>query len=128
MRVRIDALGAEDLVSRVEEVVPTADPASRSYIVKIGLGARKGLRSGLFGRAFFPGDERQVLTVPRKSVVERGQLKGVVVVDGARVAGLRLITTGREDGERVEVLSGLTAGERIVLEGGERVADGSRVE
>jgi multidrug efflux pump subunit AcrA (membrane-fusion protein) len=52
----------------------------------------------------------------------------VFAVDGADVAHLRLITTGREDGDRVEVLSGLSAGERIVLEGAGRVTDGSRIE
>lgn len=128
VQVRVDALGAEDIAGRIEEISPAADPSSRSYTAKIGLGGQRGLRSGLFGRALFPGDERHVLLVPKKAIVERGQLKSVLAVDGANVVHLRLITTGREEGDRVEVLSGLNAGERIVAEGAERIADGSRVE
>lgn len=128
VRVRVDALGVGELAGRVEEIAPASDPSSRSYTVKIGLGAAKGLRSGLYARAFFPGGERQVLRVDKKCLVERGQLRGVFVVDGARTARLRVVTTGREEGGQVEVLSGLNPGEQLVLDGAERVADGSRVE
>ncbi len=113
---------------RVAELIPAADPASRSVIVKLDLPADLPLRSGMFGRARFPAGERKALVVPAAAVVERGQLSSLFVVGADGVARLRLVTLGERHGERVEVLSGLTPGERIVVEGGDGLADGSRVD
>jgi multidrug efflux pump subunit AcrA (membrane-fusion protein) len=95
--------------------------------VKLDLPAHPDVRSGLFGRAQFSGEARQALSVPLSAVVERGQLTSVYVVDAQDIARLRLITTGERRAERVEVLSGLAAGERIVVDGTDRVGDGVRV-
>jgi multidrug efflux pump subunit AcrA (membrane-fusion protein) len=66
--------------------------------------------------------------VPRKAVLERGQLAGVVVVDDASVARLRLVKTGKSYGENVEALSGLSDGERIVVDGVANVKDGVKLQ
>jgi membrane fusion protein, multidrug efflux system len=125
--VTLDSLG-RTLEGRVAEVIPAADPASRSVTVKLDLPAVPGLRSGLFGRARFAAGERQALLIPATAVIERGQLTQVYVVDDGGTARLRLITAGRRRGDRVEALSGLAAGERVVSAGVERVSDGGRVE
>jgi RND family efflux transporter MFP subunit len=124
--VVLDAL-ARTLEGRVAEIVPAADPTSRTVTVKVDLPADPELRSGLFGRARFPAGERQALLVPGTALVERGQLTGVYVVDTQGIAQLRLVTAGARREDRVEILSGLRAGERIVVEGAERVSDGVRV-
>jgi membrane fusion protein, multidrug efflux system len=95
--------------------------------VKLDLPAGPGLRSGLFGRARFPAGERQALLVPIAALVERGQLTAVYVVGADDVARLRLVTAGTRHADRVEILSGLAGGERIVVEGAPRVSDGARV-
>jgi multidrug efflux pump subunit AcrA (membrane-fusion protein) len=74
-----------------------------------------------------PIGEAQALLAPAAAVAERGQLTSVYVVDGGGVARLRLVTLGRRLGERVEVLSGLAAGEPVVVEGVARLRDGIRV-
>jgi multidrug efflux pump subunit AcrA (membrane-fusion protein) len=125
--VTLDSIGRA-LDGRVVEIVPAADPGSRSVTVKLELPALPGLRSGLFGRASFPAAERLVLLVPGAALVERGQLTAIDVVDGQSVARLRLVTAGPRRGDRVEILSGLSPGERIVTQGTERVVDGTRVE
>jgi RND family efflux transporter MFP subunit len=125
--VTLDSIGRA-LDGRVVEIVPAADPGSRSVTVKLELPVLPELRSGLFGRASFPAAERLALLVPGAALVERGQLTGVYVVDGQSVARLRLVTAGPRRGDRVEILSGLSPGERIVTQGAERVADGTRVE
>jgi multidrug efflux pump subunit AcrA (membrane-fusion protein) len=63
--------------------------------------------------------------VPRSSLVQRGALTGVYVIDGER-AWLRWLTPGRGDAESVEVLSGLDAGMRVVADP-RGLTDGARV-
>lgn len=135
VRVSIDALGDQEWTGRVGEIQPTADPASRSSLVKIDLPEsliRKApgriLRSGLYGKARFAVGKKETLTIPHKAVFQRGQLVQVFVVDSSQIARLRLIKTGKIYGERIEVLSGLGEGEKIILEGVERVNEGNRVE
>jgi multidrug efflux pump subunit AcrA (membrane-fusion protein) len=95
--------------------------------VKLDLPAAPGLRSGLFGRARFPAAERQALLVPLTALIERGQLTSAYVVDARGIARLRLVTAGARYGDRVEILSGLDAGERLVVEGTPRLTDGASV-
>ena len=125
--VTIDALGNVQLPGKVVQVVPAADTASRSFLVKVELPADTRLRSGLFGRARFPRGERSALLIPRTSLVERGQLQGVYVLDANQVAGLRYVTLGKSTGEQFEVLSGLQAGEKLVAAPGDRELGGKRI-
>jgi len=131
VRVQIDALGQQELAGTVVEIVPAADPASRTYLVKISIATPGGnqqiIRSGLYGKARFVTGQIQVITIPRKAVVERGQLTSVYVVDRSGIARMRLVKTGKSYSDRVEVLSGLGEGEQIVVDGGTAVNDGSRV-
>ena len=128
VQVRIDALGDDEQSGTVSEIVPASDPASRSNVVKIDLPVQSALRSGSFGRARFSSGQKQAITIPKRAIIERGQLVSVFVVDDAGIARLRLIKTGKAYGDRVEVLTGLSDGERIVIDGVEAVSDGSRVE
>lgn len=112
--VRVDALGAGEVAGRVAEITPSADPASRTVVVKIDLPADPALRSGQYGSAAFPSGERNAVLVPRGAVVERGQLTGLFVVGSAGVARLRFVTLGKQFGDSVEILSGLEEGERFV--------------
>jgi RND family efflux transporter MFP subunit len=126
--VVIDALGSAELKGVVGQIVPAADPGSRSFLVRIDLSADARLRSGLFGRAQFSRGQRSSLLVPRTAVVERGQLQGVFVLDQNQVAALRYVTLGKPFGENVEVLAGLQGGERLVARTGGLELDGKRVE
>ncbi len=125
--VRIDALGGLDITGSVAEIMPSADPASRSVVVKIDLPATPGLRSGQYGTAAFPAGERVVTAVPRDALVDRGQLTGIFVVDDANVARLRFVTTGERSGDSVEILSGLDEGQRFVAENTGNIADGRKI-
>jgi RND family efflux transporter MFP subunit len=124
----IDALDNAGLKGRVVQIVPAADPASRTFLVKIELPTDTRLRSGLFGRAKFSRGERQALLIPRSAVVERGQLQGIFVLDQNKIASLRYITLGKLCGSEIEVLAGLQDGERLVAKPGELDLNGKRVE
>jgi membrane fusion protein, multidrug efflux system len=126
VEVALEALDRR-LTARVSEIVPAVDAASRAYTVKIDLPAFPNVRSGVFGRAWFPMGSRKVVTVPIASVVERGQLQSVFAVDDG-IARNRLITTGARHADVVEVLSGLNEGEKVVNPIPSGLEDGSRVE
>jgi RND family efflux transporter MFP subunit len=124
--VVLDSLG-RTVDGRVAEIIPAADPTSRTVLVKLDIPGVPALRSGVFGRARFPAGERQTLIAPGSALVARGQLTGVYVVDEQSVARLRLVTAGARRGEGVEILSGLAPGERIVVDRTAQVSDGARV-
>jgi len=115
------------LTGRVDEIVPSVDPASRSFLVKISLATRPEIRSGQFGRAVFTTGNRTALTIPAAAVAEQGQLRNVLVADNS-VAQLRLIRVGEERDGQVEVLSGLIAGDPVISPRPAGLADGQRVE
>ena len=115
------------LSARVSEIVPSVDAASRSYIVKLDLPAAPRLRTGMFGRAIFPLGMQKVVAVPLAALTERGQLQSVFVAEDG-VAHTRLVTTGRRTKDAAEVLSGLNAGEKVVLPVPVGLQDGARVE
>jgi RND family efflux transporter MFP subunit len=115
------------LDARVSEIVPAVDSASRAYIVKIDLPAVPAIRSGVFGRALFQLGTRPLLGIPAGAVTERGQLQSVLVADHG-IARTRLITTGQKVRDRIEVLSGLTAGEKVIFPIPEGLSDGAGVE
>jgi multidrug efflux system membrane fusion protein len=134
-RISIDAIGLKEFPGRVTEIVPASDPGSRSSTIKIDLfdvkgssGSQAALRSGLYGKARFSIGRKQILQVPLKAILQRGQLVSVFVVDSSQVLHLRLIKTGKQYGDQLEVLSGLNDGDRIVVEGIERVKEGDRIE
>jgi multidrug efflux pump subunit AcrA (membrane-fusion protein) len=126
LRVAVEAAGLA-AIAGVSEIVPSTDPTTRTTLVRLDLPAAARLRSGLFGRAWISAGRRQVLQVAREAVVERGQLQGVYVVGKDDLARFRLIRTGALRQGGVEVLSGLTGGEQVVLTGVERVSDGARI-
>ena len=124
----IDAVPDRELKGKVVEIVPAADPASRSFLVKVELPSDPALRSGLFGRAQFMRGERTAVLIPRAAIVERGQLQGIYVLDQNRVAGLRYVTLGKTSAQQVEVLAGLQAGEMLIGDPGSRELSGKRIE
>jgi RND family efflux transporter MFP subunit len=126
--VSFDAFDGTPLSARIVQIVPAADPASRSFIVKLDLPANPGLRSGLFGRAAFSRGQKQAIAVPRSAVLDRGQLQSVYVLGENDIATLRYVTLGSQSGDRVEVLSGLTAAEKIVVDPAGRDLAGKRIE
>ncbi len=126
--ITLDAYPDQSLTGRVAQIVPAADPNTRTFLIKIELPANAMLRSGLFGRANFSRGERNSLVVPQTAVVDRGALKAVYVVGNDQIASLRYVTVGQTIGNQLEVLSGLTSNEAVVLSPGDLEIGGKRVE
>jgi RND family efflux transporter MFP subunit len=126
LEVEIPAVG-KTFLGTVAEILPQADPVSRSLQMKIALENGTGLRAGLFARVRPPGgEEGPAMLVPASALVTRGQLTGVYVVE-KEILRYRLVKTGRKVGDRVEILSGLRPTESVVTGGAERARSGARV-
>jgi membrane fusion protein, multidrug efflux system len=127
VEVVLDALAGRPVPGTVSEVVPSVDPASRTFIVKADIEG-PGLRTGLFGRLRFPTGTGTFLAVPQTAVAHLGGYDGVFLVTPDNVARLVIVTTGRRTDDRVEILSGLEPGARIAVAPQGRLEDGVRVE
>ena len=120
LTVHVDALN-QDVQATVDEIVPQAELASRSFLVKARLPRLDGLREGMAGRLRIPAGSRDHLCLNAAAIQTIGQLHFVdVVVEDRQTATptlqKRLIKTGRFGMPgHVEVLSGLRAGDRVVL-------------
>ena len=111
-RVRVATRDGRTAHGAVRAIAGGADPTTRTVEVRVELPA--DWPTGVSVTALVPTGRRVAVTIPLAAVVRRGQLTGVHVVQGEATT-LRWVRLGREMGERVEVLSGLQAGERIAL-------------
>ncbi len=126
--VAIDGAGAATFAGTVAEINAAADPASHSFLVKIDLLSSNQLRAGMYGTAEFPNGVRQAILIPQSAVVSRGSLQCAYVLDGRGIAQLRYVTLGAAQGNLVEVLSGIAAGEKLVDAPADRDLAGKRIE
>ena len=124
--VAIDAAGAA-LTGKVSEIAPSASAGSRTFLVKLDLPAAEKLRAGQFGRVSVPVRERPAVLVAEGAVVRRGQIESVFVIEEG-VARLRLVKTGRRHNGQVEVISGLSGGEKVASKDAHLLKDGAAVE
>ena len=130
VRLRVAPYPDEVFEGEVFFVSPTLDPLGRRIVLKAWVPNPDGrLRAGLFATIEAELERRpEALVVPETAVVERGQLRGLYVVDADGVARLRWVRLGRTADARVEVISGLDAGERYVVEPPPGFSDGTPVE
>jgi RND family efflux transporter MFP subunit len=113
LRVEVPAIG-ETFDGVIDEIVPFAEPGARTLLVKVRLPPDARLFAGLFARMAIPAGAVERLTAPAAAVERVGQLEFVMVEREDGTVGRRLVTTGAHlDEGRVEVLSGLAAGERL---------------
>jgi membrane fusion protein, multidrug efflux system len=98
-------------------VLPTADPKTHTTRVRIDLPPSRDIYPGMFARAKFVIGHERKLIIPAQTVLKRSELTAVYVIDRDDRPHLRQVKLGEavNPGE-IEVLAGLTAGERIALE------------
>ncbi|MDR3402130.1 MAG: efflux RND transporter periplasmic adaptor subunit [Chthoniobacter sp.] len=123
--VRVSA-APRPIEGTVVEMAPIADPASRTFLVKLDLPMTDGIRSGQFGRVWVVTGEEQSIRVPFPAVVARGQMETVFVAVKNH-AQLRIIRTGKRIGGEIELLSGISPGESVVIDGADQLHDGQPI-
>jgi hypothetical protein len=127
LKITVDSSSAE-LTGTVQEILPAADPGSHSFLVKIDLPSSIQLHAGMYGAAEFSNGMRQAIVIPKSAVVQRGSLVCAYVLDNRGIAQLRYLTLGAMQGNLVEVLSGLSANEKLVDAPSDRDLAGKRIE
>ena len=101
---------------KVAFVDPLLDPATRTVKVRLQFPNDTGdLRPEMFGDVTLRGQAREALRIPADAVIPSGNTQVVFVALGEGRFQPRTVRTGEGDGERVEVVSGLTEGEQVVL-------------
>lgn len=113
VRVVVDAIGA-DVTGRVGRIIPLADPQSRTFQIKVGMPESLKLSSGMFARVYIPVGGTGMLLVPQSAVISAGQLTGVYIVDENNRARFRLVRTGTVVEDQVQIISGLSAGQKYL--------------
>ncbi len=131
VKVMVKSLG-ETLMGVVTEVSASAKNTGGQYLVKIILDKTdKKILSGMFATVQFPvaktkTSQNRVL-VATNALVHQGQLSGVYTVSTNNKALLRWLRLGRVYGDKVEVLSGLTADEKYVVSAKSKLYNGAKI-
>jgi RND family efflux transporter MFP subunit len=106
---------ATNFQGRVRHIVSEIDPLSRTQLVKVHIEGTAGdVLPGTFGRLWVDDDARQTIVIPASAVYSVGQIELVQSVKANRVMG-RTVRTGPKHGADVEVLSGLDAGDQVLV-------------
>ena len=104
----------------VREIVPSVDPRTRTFLVKVCIDKSEGLMPGMFGTIRVPlKSEKKVIIVPESAIIKAGQLESVVEVEGGRLLRRQIRSIDAGDGKR-EVISGLKPGQKILKVGNSR--------
>ena len=110
------------------ELSSAADPAAHTVLAKITVPPGTAVRSGQFARVQVPGKPVPTLLIPNSAVSAYGQLERVFVASPDGRAVLRLVRTGSQRGNLVEILSGLDNGETVVTAPPDDLREGQRIE
>lgn len=121
VRIQLPDLGTDRewyVPSRVQ-LLPTSDAGTHTVQLRLDLPpSAAGVKPGLFARAWLPTSAEAAtrLEVPARAVVRRAEMTGLYVVapDGRPV--LRQVRLGRMAGDNIEILSGVSVGERVALD------------
>jgi RND family efflux transporter MFP subunit len=132
-RLSVPALGGLERDVEVQSVGKLADAKTGTYPVELWLDNEDGrLRAGMVAQVHFaaPEDEATGPLVPRGALVRRSGQLVLFVVEGSGDslhAAKRSVQLGRQIGDQIEILGGIAAGERVVIDGVFALRDGAAV-
>jgi membrane fusion protein (multidrug efflux system) len=126
--VRLDALPGMTLAAEVARVFPELDPRMRTRTIELAVKDDANLAPGMFGRVrLIVESVNDAVTVPVQAVIvtPSGAQAAFVAADGKAVQ--RKVQTGIEESGRMQILSGLKPGEKVVVAGQEKLKDGAEI-
>lgn len=127
-RVEVDAFPGDTFNGRVARVAPVLDPATRTAQIEVEIpNPGNRLKPGMYARVNLIIEQRaQALTVPSNALVNIEGRRGVFLAQN-NTAAFRPVDVGIEDAARVEVLSGIKDGDRVVTTGAGALQNGDRI-
>jgi RND family efflux transporter MFP subunit len=128
VRVVVPAMNNREFNGEVGRIVPMADARSRSFQVKVRMPEGPDYKSGMFARVSIPVGGTGMILIPKSAIVTQGQLNGIFMVDDAQVARFRLVRIGKTIGQQIEIVSGISDGQRYVSAVPVNLKDGVKVE
>ncbi len=128
--ISVDSLPGFEAQGRVVAVIPQADAQARSFPVKVRVSnPRRRLAAGMLAKVSFPaGDPQRTTVVPKDAIVSRGSSRFVFKVNGTGTVDEVPVETGAAAGVWVEVRGNVSAGDKVVTRGNERIQPGQPVE
>lgn len=123
----------QQVPGKVRTVAPTVDAQTRNALVYVDLPESTGaaLRAGMFARGEFEFAQTRALTLPQSAVLLREGFAYVFGIESEAAAYSKLkqtkVATGRRQGDRIEIVSGLKMGQRVVASGSAFLTDGDTV-
>ncbi len=129
-KLTIPDLSSKGFTGTVTRTANALDPATRTLLVEIQVANTNGqLLPGMYSEVDFTTPRAEPpLLIRADRRVGRGTGPQVAVVDDKDIVHYKLINLGRDFGDRIEVLSGLTEGERVTINPGDAVREGAKVE
>ncbi len=131
MNVAVRPASGGEIAGKVRMIAPSVDPQTRSALVYVdlptGVSSNSPAKAGMFARGDFELGSSAALTVPQRALVVRDGFNYLFVLSPDNRASQVKVQTGRLAGDRVELLSGLGADARIVVDGSSFLADGDLV-
>ncbi len=131
VKIYIDAVSSEPFMGKVNEINPGGNSYSKQFEVQIFLNkesvASSKIKSGMYAKVILENKTKPIIAVNKNLIVKRGQLEGVYTVSNRSEALLRWVRPGKTIGNKVEILSGLAAGEIVIVDK-DKVKDGQKIE
>lgn len=126
--VSIDALPGRKFAGTVQKILPVADSSSRQFTLRIRIDNRSGeLKPGMFARGGIEiGRHANVVIIPKDAIISSKDGLAVYVVEG-NTAKQKVVKLGYETREEAEALSGVRAGDKLVVLGQDKLSDGVKV-
>ena len=131
VEVKVDVYPDQVFSGKVSRIAPAIDPTSRTFEVEVTVGnSALTLRPGMYARTTFNMGEVDNVTVLDVAIQRQTGTndKYVYVLKDDGTVESRFVTTGRQVGDRIEVLAGLAEGEKVVIAGSARLLDGMKVQ
>lgn len=117
--VRFSYLPGNKFEGKVEYIYPDLDPRTRALTVRLKFdNPGETLKPNMYGDVYiFAGAKENIIVVPRESVIRTGTSERVILAKGEGRFEPREVVTGIESGEWIEIQSGLSEGEKVVMSG-----------
>ena len=126
---RVSAIGdSVRFQGEITELAAAADPATRTVEARLAVPAGTPVRPGQFVRLLLPALSSPSLLVPSPALSVHGQMERVFVVGADGRAILRLVRSGRTEGDRIVILAGLNENERVVIDPPATLREGQPLE